>query len=322
MAARSRTRRVRDEEPEEDYLPEDDDAEFEDDEEDEAPRRSRKRRSRRDEEDEDEPRARRSRRSRDDEDDEDDEDESPRRGRKRRARDEDDDEEPRRSRKRRPRDDDDEDDADDEPRARGKKKKGRGSGNVGGWGQYKNTKQKTSTFAAKFKPSEDETLVKFIDDEPFASYAIHWFDELKGKKGWMCLESLPEPQDCPGCKMGDRPSGKALFTVVVFDEHGNPTARVLEAGTRLGDQLEGQASGKNGPLSKHYWCISATGGKGGRYSVNLSVVKERDVEEDWDFPPLDDDELADFEEATFELDDVEQIPSRKDFLSAVRSLDD
>ena len=284
-------RRSRREAAEDDYMPEErDDEEYEEEE-----RPKRRRRSSQDDED-DEPRRRRRPR---DEDEDEEEEEKPRR------------------RKSRSRDDEDED---DEPRARRK------SPNTGGWGGYKKTKEKTSNFASKWKVSPgEEVLVKFLDDEPFGSYALHWFDELgKGvKKGWMCLESVEEA--CPACAVGDRPKGKALFRVVVFDPEKDPRVEVLEAGTWLADQLENLAESRNGPLSKHYWSISATGGgKKGPVNYSLSVVKEQDEDEweDWELEPLDEDELDELEEVTFALEDVEQVPKKKEFKQLVDSLDD
>lgn len=295
---------------------------FETEEDDEAPRRRRKSRRSRDEDDEEEeaPR-RRKRRSRDEDDAE--EEEAPRR--KRRSRDDDDEEEPRRRKSRRSRDEeDDEEDDDDEPR---KGKGRRVSENVAGWGGYKKAREKTSSFAQKWKPEVGtDSVVKFLDDEPFASYAIHWFDELgKGKKkGWMCLESIGEER-CPACSVGDRPKGKALFAVVAYNDDGEPESQILEAGTWLADQLENLAESKNGPLSKHYWVITPSGGgKKGPVNYSLSVLKERDEEEwdDWELDPLTDDELEEFGEVEHTLDEVEKVPSYKEFKAVVDSLDD
>lgn len=308
-------RRSRDRVPTaEDYLP--DEVEEEDDEvEEDRPRRKRRPRSRDDDEEDERPRRRR--RPRDDDEDEDDDEE-----------DEDDDEEeerrPRRAsskksskKRRRPRDDDDEDE-------RPRKKKRRQANNQGGWGSYHKAKEKTSSYADKFKPNETETLVKFLEDAPLASINLHWFNEVKqGKKGWMCLES-PDAgvdEDCPACDAGDRPSPKAYFNVVVFDEDGDPELKVLEAGTRLAGQLEQVHTGKSGPLSKHYWALTASG-TGGQYSANTSVVKERDLVDDWDVEPLDDDDIDEFLDDAATLQDIEQIPDPKEFRRFMKELDD
>lgn len=266
--------------------------------------------------------ARRSRREAPDEteylppEDEEMEEERPSR-RRRRPRDEDEEEEEERPRRRAKTRDDDDDD--DEP-------KRRRATSTAGWGGYEKTRKKTSNFAQKWKPPiDDEVLIKFLDDEPFGNYALHWFEELgKGqKKGFMCLETVDEA--CPACAVGDRPKGKALFRVVAYNDNGTPEPQVLEAGTWLAEQLHTLAGSKNGPLSKHYWSISGSGGKGkGPVTYSLSVVKEKDEEEweDWDLKPLTDDELEEFAEVEHDLEDIEQIPKAKDLKAIVDSLED
>ena len=314
MARRSRRERVP---SAEDYLPDDDDVMEEEDDEMEEERPRRRKRRARDEDDDEEERPRR-RRSRDDddedEDDEDDEEEEEPRSRRRKSS---------ASKRRRPRDDDDDDDDDEDERPRKKSKK-RKANNVGGWGGYHQTKAKGSNYADRWKPGKDETLVKFIEDEPFATFNLHWFNEIKeGKKGFICLESpsLDLDEECPACDMSHRPSPKALFNVVVFDEDGDPELKVLDAGTRLAGQLEQVHTGKSGPLSKHYWAMTASG-TGGQYSANVNVVKARDIEEDWGFEPLTKDEIEEFIENAHVLEDVDQIPDRKEFKQVMRDLDD
>ena len=97
--------------------------------------------------------------------------------------------------------------------------------------------------------------------------------------------------------------------------------RAGDAGTRLAGQLEQVHTGKSGPLSKHYWAMTASG-TGGQYSANVNVVKARDIEEDWGFEPLTKDEIEEFIENAHVLEDVDQIPDRKEFKQVLRDLDD
>ena len=299
----------------EDYLPEEEPEV--DEEEDERPRR---RRRPRDEDDEDErPRRRRPRDEEDEDEDEDEEEEE--RPRRRRSRDEDADEPPRRRRSRDDEDDEDEDeDEDEEPRrTRGKKSKKRGSNRNSGWGGYDNVKSRSSSYASKLMVSKlrGESLIKFLEDEPFGSYGLHWFDELSGKKGWMCLDSVGK-EKCPGCDLGDRPTPNALFNVLELDDDGDWVPKVIAAGTRLTGQLQGLADGKGG-LSGPYWSVMA--GPKGSGTGNFQKVKERDLEEDWDVDPLSRAELEDFREDSHVLEDVEMIPSYADFADALKDID-
>lgn len=303
----------------EDYLPEED--EFDEEEEDEEPPRHKRRRPR-DEEEEDRPRRRRSR---GEEDDDEEEEERPRR--RRRSRDEDD-EEPRRRRRSRDDDEDDDEEEDDEPRrskkARGSKgsgKKSRTSNRNSGWDAYDREKARSSDYADKIvvKNIKGEVLLKFLSDAPDFSYSLHWFDEMKGRKGWMCLKSADPDADCPACDMGDRPMPNACFNVLVLDEDGDWNLKVLVAGKRLTGQIHGLSEGRGG-LSGPYWSLMA--GPDGSGTGNFQRVKDRDLDEDWDVEPLTEEELDDWIEDAHVLEDVEQIPSRKDLVAALREIED
>jgi hypothetical protein len=245
----------------------------EDDEErDERPRRSRSRDD--DEEDDDRPRRRRDR-------DEEDEDERPKR---RRDRDDDDEGDDRPRSKRRARDDDDEDDEEPEERSRKEIRSG--------WSGFKEGKSKHSDFP---------------EDDPFATYHQHWIDSPPNgikKKSWTCLED-----DCPLCKMGDRPRLLSLFNVIHLSTGGDPINKVMELGVKAAGQLLNFAEDrKTGPLSKMYYAISKSG-KGQQTAYNFRPVKDRDLEEDWEMEPLSDDELDEAMEHLYDKKIV-QRPSR------------
>lgn len=320
----TRTRRMPDPE---DYVPDDD--EDDDEEEEERPRRksaarSRKTRSREDDDDDedDEPprkstrkkssaKPRRSRRDEDDEDDDDPED----------VEDE---------------DDDDEDEEEERPRKKKSSSKSSKSSTkkstskssskkkqpiAGGWGEFRKSKAASSQFPDWFKPGEEEAVVKFLDDGPFATYRMHWFDELpKGeRKGWICLDEIEG--ECPACGIGDSPQLKALFNVLVFDLDSEEWEnKVISAGVRLGNQLESVHEGRQGPLSKAYWALSATG-TAGAYAPNVTRVKERDLEEDWEVEPLEEDDIEDMREKAYDSS-ILDIPSMKEMKRIVRQLDD
>lgn len=263
----------------------------EDDSPEEAPR-SRRSRSSRDEE----PRSRRSRRSTNEDvewpdDEEDSEDSSPEerpaRSRRSSSRSEKSSSGKRRASSRRGRDDDDEDDSNpvrgDIPT---------------GWSGYKSAKSsipQTGDIDWKndvWQPDDEETLVAFVEDAPFASYAQHWVG-----RSVVCPESIiGDEQECPICQTtGDQPRVQVLFNVIVFDGEGIPHGKVLRAGKILSDALEGIADGKRGPLTRYYWEMTATGNKGS-YNVNILPTTEEQVEEDWRFEPLSEEELEEFYE--------------------------
>lgn len=205
----------------------------------------------------------------------------------------------------------------------------------GGWGEFKKTREatKSSKFADIWKPSETETLVKFLDDAPFASYGLHWFDEIaKGRKGFECIKGIEgdgygKKNECPACDLlNDNPKLNALFNVVVFDttdpdssSYGEFSVKVLKCGVTLTEQLQGLAeSERTGPLTKLYWEITASG-KGGSYSANCAPIKERDVVEDWEIEPLTEDDLDTARKSAFGPEYVE-YPTLSELKKIVESI--
>lgn len=187
----------------------------------------------------------------------------------------------------------------------------------GGWKQFAKIRKESANFPDEFTPTDDEQLVKFLDDEPFVTYRLHWFNEIRqGQKGYMCLG-----EDCPACEAGDgSPAVKGLFNVVVFDEDGNAQVKVLSAGSRLGSTLEAIANSKKGPLTKHYYGVSKTGKKQNTTYV-VTPYRERDVEDEWRIEPLGREEIKQFQKQKYGAEYYERKrPSRKELRDVVRDL--
>ena len=303
MATRTLSRRSRRaEEPEDDYR----DNGPDDDGEDEPPRRGRSRRSR-DEDAGDEP-PRRSRRSRSDDGD-DGEDEPPRRSRSRRSRDDDEDEDRAPRSRRRGGGDDDDRSSRSKPNSTGK-----------GWKAFKQKREERSDYVKNYKLRDQAALIKVLDEEPFSVYAEHWIDELKGKKSFVCIG-----EDCPLCDIGEKPRVYSLFNILDLDDPDDPKVLPWKVSQTVTDILEGYAEDKKtSPLNREdlYWSVHKTGGgKKGRVQVNVTPVKARDLEEDWDIVPFSDEELAEFEENLLTEDDVLYFNTRKELKEIADELD-
>ena len=241
----------------------------------------------------------------DEDEDEDEEDERPRRTSKSKKRsssrsrhaDEDDEDED---------DDDDDDDEDAEPGTLTK-----------GWGGYKKNKSKTSDYPDRFTPTDEAQLIKFLEDEPFATYNQHWI-ERPGKKSFVCLGD-----DCPLCDIGDRPTAYAVFNILVVSEK-SPALMTWEARPRLAELIESKSKAKQTkPLSKMYYSVTRTGKKS-KATTTLEPVKERDLEEDWGIEPLSDKALRAFEKDAWDDRSVVVTPrgELKKIARAVASGDD
>lgn len=253
------------------------------------------RRRRRAAEVEDEPKPRRRPRDEDEDDDEDeDEEERPaRRASKspakpaRRARDEDED------------DEDDDEDSDDEasviPISRGRKE------------AQKNRPVSEGSLAYFRWPKDEDQLIKFLADEPWA-YDSHWV-KRDGKQSFPCLG-----KGCPLCHIGVKVSQKNVYPVLNLTPPKGADedfiVQTLEVGITLEETLAKYDSDpKVGPLSRLWWSVSRSEGArstGGRKKYNYSFipVKDRDLDEDWDI---------DLDEAEAAVD-AAKIPTTKEVL--------
>ena len=190
----------------------------------------------------------------------------------------------------------------------------------GGWGAVEQAKNANSMFAQRLLINEDPVIVKFLEDEPYATYRQHWL-ERQGQKSFVCIADIDPSGDCPLCKAGNRPSIRFAFNVVLLSADMEPMVKSYEVGPRVIDQLKNfHTDPRQGPLSKHYWAVSRSG-KGATSSTNHQLVKERDLEE-WKIDALTDADFKVFSKQAY-TPEIIQIPSRKDLLKiAMEELSD
>lgn len=177
-----------------------------------------------------------------------------------------------------------------------------------GWGAAESVKNADSPYAQRLRVMEDPVVIKFLEDEPYASYRQHWI-ERSGQKSFTCIADI-DPKGCPLCDAGSRPSTRFAFNVVLLSSDSEPTVKSYEVGPRVIDQLKNfHNDPRQGPLSKHFWAVSRSG-KGATSATNHQLVKERDLEE-WGIPALTTDDLARLKRNAYSPDII-QIPNRKD----------
>jgi len=181
-----------------------------------------------------------------------------------------------------------------------------------GWGAAEKVKNTESSFAQRLKLGEDPVIIKFLEDEPYAAYRQHWV-ERNGQKSFFCIGD-EDPRGCPLCDAGNRSSARFSFNVALLEKGTEPLLKSYDVGIRVIDQLKNfNNDPRQGPLSKHYWALTRTG-KGTTSSTAHQVVKERDLEEEWDLAPLTEVDLSSF---TLYTDEILQRNSRKDLMSIV-----
>jgi hypothetical protein len=146
-----------------------------------------------------------------------------------------------------------------------------------GWDAFDSLVQEnTSDFPTDFKFSESPQLVKFLEDQPFASYEQHWIERPKGKKSFVCIGEA-----CPLCDvLGDKPRGKFAFNVLVLSGESQGV-QIMTAPPSLARQIKkAHDDERKGPLSKEFWEVSRLG-SGPTTQYTLNFVRGRDLAEEW-----------------------------------------
>lgn len=190
-----------------------------------------------------------------------------------------------------------------------------------GWGAAKAAAKKASKgFENEFKVAEDTQIVKHVEDEPFWSGAIHWVDEIKeGKRSFYCIDEV-DADGCPLCGVGHEVRAQVWFNVVpVTNEQGaaiKPEMCVLKASPTLSNLIEKENNERTGPITRHYYKYSKTGGgKKGKVNYTVAVTKASDLVEDYE---IDADALkakiADLKPYT---DEIVKYPSRSELVDIV-----
>ena len=151
-------------------------------------------------------------------------------------------------------------------------------------------------------PDEGEHLIMFLEDGPYANFLQHWCDWLpRGQKqSYICLQS-----DCPLCEV-DTASARARFNILNCEVEPEPLLVTFECGITVAETLiRYNEDPKVGPLGGTYYAIGMTGTKK-RRQTNVRPIKERDLEDDWHFEPLGDDELAKFRSKLWDESSIER----------------
>lgn len=221
-----------------------------------------------------------------------------------------------RGRSRRERDDDDDD---DEPRAKRKSPAARPPSTAGkGWGSYNKQKSEGGDYAEQLKVTDEATLIKFLEDEPFVVYRQHWL-ERQGKRSFTC-----HGDGCVLCDdLGDKARLQACFNVVDLSDPDQPEVKVWTVGTRVAGSLKNFAADKKtSPLDREnlYWAVSKSG-TGSKTQYTITPVKERDLAEDWEFEPLTSEEIEDLRKDAYN-DTIVDVQTKKQLEEIVEEFTD
>lgn len=148
-----------------------------------------------------------------------------------------------------------------------------------GWSAATEVINASSTYAQALKVEDDTLIIKFLEDDPYASYSRHWV-KRNGPDGqtnrpYVCLSSLG--QECPLCDVGQKAQAVSAFNVALLTDDGHAALRSWDVGVRNFGVLKKHAKdAKTGPLSKCYYAISKTG-KGSKTVYTIVPIRSTDT---------------------------------------------
>lgn len=191
-----------------------------------------------------------------------------------------------------------EDEAEEKPRARRasrvsdepKRKSGRAA--ASGWGAAEEVREaipSSGNFAEDLKlPNKGSIVIKFVEPEPFDSYAEHWVPQ-KGKQSFTCAG-----EDCPLCEVGHRPNAKICFNVISLENPEKPELKRWRTGVQIAENIkEFAVDKKTKPLDRedYYYEVKRTTTKNDKTVTSITPIKTRDLDGDYDIEPLTDEDI-------------------------------
>jgi hypothetical protein len=193
-----------------------------------------------------------------------------------------------------------------------------------GWDAHKQVKSRVSKFSRDDQfaiDKDDEELIHFLEDEPFASWNEHWIQEITdGKKSFVCLGD-----DCPLCDSGIKVTYRDAWNIVTFDPKGNPSVKYWVASPDPADRIaEKHANPRTTPLNRVdlYFVVTKSKAKGRGFSYGLEAIDAASVSKDFQVDPLTEDELKDLESEMFTDDAVVRASTRRELLDVLEGLED
>jgi hypothetical protein len=162
-------------------------------------------------------------------------------------------------------------------------------------------------------------LIKFLQPEPITHYYEHWVPRANGKKRpYVCLGDV-----CAICGIGDRAKPVLLWNIVDMDDglvkvwvlSKDPAKKVEECYDELAD------SDKTIDDFNSYFAVSKKKGDNNFISYKVEMKKRRDVEEDFDIEPLEEDEIEELLGEAYD-DSIVYIPSVAELQAVAEELDD
>ena len=155
-----------------------------------------------------------------------------------------------------------------------------------------------SSFAQAFKLTEQIQIIKFLEDDAYASYHRHWVERQtptgRANRSYNCLKNWKKkgvPLDCPLCDAGDKAQSVVAFNIALIGDDGVATLKTFDCGPKLFNIVENYARDpKVAPLTKGYFLASRSG-KMGTVNYQLVPIKAHSLSDDYDIDAPSPEEL-------------------------------
>jgi hypothetical protein len=154
----------------------------------------------------------------------------------------------------------------------------------GGWTEATKQAEAASDYAQALRLEQNVQIIKFLEDAPYASYKRHWVDRNgpsgPTKRAYVCFKTVN--RSCPLCNIGNNPQAVSAFNVAVIGDEGQAILRSWDLGVKILNVIKAfHNDPKVGPLTKGFFAVSKTGGRGGAVQTNIFPVKASALYEDY-----------------------------------------
>ena len=185
----------------------------------------------------------------------------------------------------------------------------------------------TSSYAQAFKPDDKGGIIKFLEDEAYASFKRHWINRStkdgQTTRAYTCMRSFVgengKPLDCPLCEIGDKPQAVAAYNIAICAEDGTLAVKSWDMGAKVFNLAKAYADNPRiGPLTKNFYFVSKTGSRQ-QVQYNMIPVKATALEEDYDVPVPSEAALSALDLYT---EDIVQVTPKKELRELAEELVD
>lgn len=150
-----------------------------------------------------------------------------------------------------------------------------------GWDAAQQVMDASSSFANSFKPGPNISIVKFLQDFPYANYNRHWIARIvngqPSRRPYNCLGSIG--QHCPLCAVGDQPNAVSAFNIAVIANDGTAQLMTYDTGPAMCNTIQGwNKDPRVGPITRDFFAVSKPDGKGtrqGGYPVPAQLLPQQ-----------------------------------------------